>query len=108
MPNNMKPSAQVNIRLILAGDELRKKNSKTKTRAAIPKKMNKKILNYIIFIIIASILLYFARHNYRDFNINKAISACVLAKKQNTTNFDKDLVKKQCEEKIKKSIKKTN
>ena len=33
--------------------------------------MNKKILNYIIFIIIASILLYFARHNYRDFNINK-------------------------------------
>ena len=43
MPNNMKPSAQVNIRLILAGDELRKKNSKTKTRAAIPKKMNKKL-----------------------------------------------------------------
>ena len=57
--------------------------------------MNKKILNYIIFIIIASILLYFARHNYKDFNINKAISACVLAKKQNTTNFDKDLVQKQ-------------
>ena len=66
--------------------------------------MNKKILNYIIFIIIASILLYFARHNYRDFNINKAISACVLAKKQNSTNFDKDLVKKQCEEDINKSI----
>ena len=55
--------------------------------------MNKKILNYIIFIIISLILLYFARNNYRDFNINKAISACVLAKKQNTTNFDKDLVK---------------
>ena len=56
------------------------------------------------FIIIASILLYFARHNYRDFNINKAISACVLAKKQNTTNFDKDLVQKQCEEDIRKSL----
>ena len=66
--------------------------------------MNKKILNYIIFIIIASILLYFARHNFRDFNINKAISACVLAKKQNTTNFDKDLVQKQCEEDIRKSL----
>ena len=66
--------------------------------------MNKKILNYIIFIIIASILLYFARHNYRDFNINKAISACVLAKKQNTTNFDRDLVKKQCEEDIRKIV----
>tara|TARA_B100001540_G_scaffold249722_1_gene225545 strand:- start:108 stop:323 length:216 start_codon:yes stop_codon:yes gene_type:complete len=66
--------------------------------------MNKKILNYIIFIIIALILLYFARHNYRDFNINKAISACILAKKQNSTNFDKDLVKKKCEEDIRKSL----
>ena len=66
--------------------------------------MNKKILNYLIFIIIAIILLYFARHNYRDFNINKTISACVLAKKQNSTNFDKDLVKKQCEEDIRKSL----
>ena len=66
--------------------------------------MNKKILNYIIFIIIAFVLLYFAIHNYRDFNINKAISAFVLAKKQNTTNFDKDLVKKQCEEDIRKSL----
>ena len=66
--------------------------------------MNKKILNYIIFIIIASILLYFARHNYRDFNINKAISACILAKKQNSTNFDKNLAKKECEEKITQSL----
>ncbi len=66
--------------------------------------MNKKILNYLIFIIISLILLYFARNNYRDFNINKAISACVLAKKQSTNNFDKDLVKKQCEEDIKKSL----
>jgi len=66
--------------------------------------MNKKILNYLIFIIIASILLYFARNNYKEFNINKAISACVLAQKQTSTNFDKDLVKKKCEEDIKKSL----
>ena len=66
--------------------------------------MNKKLLNYLLFIIIALILLYFARNNYRDFNINKAISACVLAKKQNSSNFDKDLVKKQCEEDIRKSL----
>ena len=66
--------------------------------------MNKKILNYLVFIIIAVILLYFARHNYRDFNINKAISACVLAKAQNSTNFDKNLIKKQCEEDIRKSL----
>ena len=66
--------------------------------------MNKKILNYIIFIIIASILLYFARHNYRDFNINKAISACVLAKKQNTTkklNSSKSQIKKISKKQVK-------
>ena len=67
--------------------------------------MNKKLLNYIIFIIIAVILLYFARHNYRDFNINKAISACVLAQKQTSDNFDKNAVKKKCEDKISKSLK---
>ena len=63
---------------------------------------NQKLLKYFVTVIFASILLYFARHNYRDFNINKAISACILAKKQNSTNFDKDLVKKQCEEDIRK------
>ena len=66
--------------------------------------MNKKILNYLIFIIIALFLLYFARNNYRDFNINKAISACVLAKMQTSENFEKDLVKKKCEEEIRQSI----
>ena len=66
--------------------------------------MNKKILNYIIFIIIAVVLLYFARNNYRDFNINKAISACVLAKMQTSKNFDKETVKKKCEDEINKSI----
>ena len=66
--------------------------------------MNKKLLNYLLFIIIASILLYFARNNYKEFNINKAISACILAKKQTSTNFDKDLVQKTCEEDIKKSL----
>ena len=66
--------------------------------------MNKKILNYIIFIIIASILLFFARNNHKEFNINKTISACVLAQKQKSENFDKDLVKKECEEKIQKSL----
>ena len=68
--------------------------------------MNKKILNYIIFIIISLILLYFARNNYRDFNINKAISACVLAQKQTSENFDKDLAKKKCEQDVKQSVNK--
>ena len=66
--------------------------------------MNKKLLNYLLFIIIASILLYFARNNYKEFNINKAISACILAQKQTSANFDKDLAKKKCEEDINRSI----
>tara|TARA_B100001029_G_scaffold172670_1_gene170675 strand:- start:199 stop:405 length:207 start_codon:yes stop_codon:yes gene_type:complete len=68
--------------------------------------MNKKLTNYIIFLIIAIILLYFARNNYKDFNINKAISACVLAQKQTSKNFDKDEAKKKCEEDVKKSVNK--
>ena len=66
--------------------------------------MNKKILNYLLFIIIALVLLYFARHNYRDFNINKAISACILAKKTTSTNLDTDLVRKKCDEEIRQSL----
>ena len=66
--------------------------------------MNKKILNYLIFIIIALILLYFARNNYKDFNINKTISACVLAKIQTNENLDKDLIKKKCKEEILQSL----
>ena len=68
--------------------------------------MNKKFLNYTIFIIISVILLYFARNNYKDFNLNKVVSACILAEKQTSQNFDVDLVRKKCEEKIKKSINK--
>ena len=66
--------------------------------------MNKKLLKFLLFIIIASILLYFARNYYKEFNINKAISACILAQKQTSANFDKDLAKKKCEEDIKKSL----
>ena len=66
--------------------------------------MNKKILNYVIFIIIAFALLYFARNNYRDFNINKAISACILGKKATSTNLDTDLVRKKCDEEIRQSL----
>jgi len=68
--------------------------------------MNKKFLNTILFIIISVILLYFARNNYKDFNLNKAVSACILAQKQTSQNFDTDLVRKKCEEKIKKSTNK--
>ena len=68
--------------------------------------MNKKFLNTILFIIISVILLYFARNNYKEFNSKKAVSACILAQKQTSQNFDKDIARKKCEEEIHKSINK--
>jgi hypothetical protein len=68
--------------------------------------MNKKFLNTILFIIISVILLYFARNNYKEFNLKKTISACILAQKQASQNFDKDLAQKKCEEDILKSVNK--
>ena len=68
--------------------------------------MNKKFLKTILFIIISLILLYFARNSFKEFNSKKVISACILAQKQTSQNFDMDLVRKKCEEKIKKSTNK--
>jgi len=68
--------------------------------------MNKKFLNTILFIIISVILLYFARNSFKEFNSKKVISACILAQKQTSQNFDMDIVRKECEKKIKKSINK--
>ena len=68
--------------------------------------MNKKFLNTILFIIISVILLYFARIGFKEFNSKKVISACILAQKQTSQNFDMDIVRKKCEKKIQKSINK--
>ena len=68
--------------------------------------MNKKFLKTILFIIISVILLYFARISFKEFNSKKVISACILAEKQTSENFDMEIVKKKCEKKIKKSTNK--
>ena len=68
--------------------------------------MNKKFLHTILFIIISVILLFFARNNFKEFNSKKAVSACILAQKQTSQNFDKDLAKKKCKEDIRKSVNK--
>ena len=68
--------------------------------------MNKKFLKTILFIIISLILLYFARNSFKEFNSKKVISACILAQKQTSQNFDMDIVRKECEKKIQTSINK--
>jgi len=57
------------------------------------------------FIIFGVIVLYIFQTKYSDHNLNKTISACVVAQKQTSTSFDLKQAKKFCEEEIKKSLK---
>ena len=59
----------------------------------------------ITVIIIGIILLFIFRMQNSDYNLNRTISACVLAQKQTSKSFDKKQAKKLCTEEIKKSIK---
>ena len=62
-------------------------------------------LKMIALIIFAVIVLYIFQIKYSDHNLNKTISACVVAQKQTSKSFDLKQAKKFCEEEIKKSLK---
>ena len=59
----------------------------------------------ILFILFAILALWFVRFQYSDYNLNKTISACMVAQKQTSESFDVDKARKYCEEEIKKQIK---
>ena len=59
----------------------------------------------ILFILFSILALWFVRFQYSDYNLNKTISACVVAKKKTSKSFDKEQAKKFCTEEIKKKIK---
>ena len=59
----------------------------------------------ITVIIIGIILLFIFRMQNSDYNLNRTISACVLAQKQTSKSFDRKQAKKFCTEEIKKNIK---
>ena len=56
-------------------------------------------------IIFGVIVLYIFQTKYSDHNLNKTISACIVAQKQTSKSFDLKQAKKSCEEEIKKSLK---
>ena len=56
----------------------------------------------ILFILIAIIALWFVRNQYSDYNINKKISACIVAQKQTSEKFDPKKAKEYCVAQIKK------
>ena len=61
-------------------------------------------LKMAALIIFGVIVLYIFQTKYSDHNLNKTISACVVAQKQTSTSFDLKQAKKFCEEEIKKSL----
>ena len=63
---------------------------------------NLKMIGLIIF---GVIVLYIFQTKYSDHNLNKTISACIVAQKQTSKSFDLKQAKKFCEEEIKKSLK---
>ena len=62
--------------------------------------------NFFKFIIILSvavaIYLYFFKEKFSDYNLEKSISACIVAQKQTTKSFNLEKSKKYCEEQVKK------
>ena len=63
---------------------------------------NLKMIGLIIF---GVIVLYIFQIKYNDHNLNKSISACVVAKKQTSISFDLKQAKKFCKEEINKQLK---
>ena len=61
--------------------------------------MKKNIL-VIIIIVIGMILAL----SFSDYNLNRSVSACIVAKQQTSKTFDAEKARKYCEEKIKKQI----
>ena len=59
--------------------------------------MKKKIL-FVIFIVIGMFIIF----KFSDYNLNKTITACMVAQKQISETFDSEKAKKFCKERIKK------
>ncbi len=64
-------------------------------------KMKKNFLK-LVFILVAIILIYFLKTNFSEYNLEKSVSACVLAQKRTSETFDLEKAQKYCEEKIRK------
>ena len=62
-------------------------------------------LKMIALIIFGVIVLYIFQIKYSDYNLNKSISACIVAQKQISKSFDLKQAKKLCKEEVTKSVK---
>ena len=55
----------------------------------------------IFLLIVGIIFLLLSRTMFKEHNLKKTISACIMAQKQTAETFDSKKAKKICEEKIK-------
>ena len=62
----------------------------------------KKIFKIIILIFFAIILIYFLKTNFTEYNLEKSINACIVAKKRTSETFDLEKAKKYCDEQVRK------
>ena len=58
----------------------------------------------IAIVILGAIALYFFQMKNSDHNINKSISACIVAQKQTSKSFDLKKAKSYCEKTVKKMV----
>ena len=64
--------------------------------------MLKRNLLRFIAILFVAILVYFAKTNFSEYNIEKSISACVMAQKMTSESFDLEKSRKYCEGQVRK------
>ena len=60
----------------------------------------------IIFILIALVLLYFAKDKYSSFNISKSIQACMMGQKKLNPDMTKDEIEKICVDYVREQVNK--
>ena len=58
----------------------------------------------IAIIIFGIIVLFIFQIKHSDHNLNKSISACIVAQKQTSKSFDLKQAKKLCKEEVTKSV----
>ena len=64
--------------------------------------MNNKTKN-IILLIVGIVFLLVTKTMFKEHNLKKTISACIVAQKQTSESFDPKKAKEMCEKVIKKS-----
>ena len=65
--------------------------------------MKKNLLKLIIISVgLIAVYFYFFKDKFSKYNLEKSISACVVAQKRTSENFDLEKAKKYCEEVVTK------